>query len=77
MLVFLIESVTVIGLSRLLSTNLRFFIPEIKKSYSGRIIDKYNAKTSFLKTRKASEIVEAWNISNSLLVSMQNKRFDL
>ena len=44
----------------------RFYIPEIKKTFSGTIIDKYQTKSFHLKMNTNLGIVDIFNVEDSL-----------
>ena len=46
----------------------KFYIPEVGKTFSGRIIEKYYSHSPHIKIETSSgEVIDIWNVSDSLM----------
>ncbi|HEY1872063.1 MAG TPA: hypothetical protein VGG71_13460 [Chitinophagaceae bacterium] len=45
----------------------RFYIPEIKKTFHGKIVDKYYTKSPHLKISTTTETEDIFNVSDTLM----------
>jgi|SRR5580692_3974133 hypothetical protein len=66
-LIFLLLFLTGIILYKFSVDETRFYIPEIKKTYSGRIIDRYYSHSPHLTILTKMSTIEVFNVSDTLM----------
>jgi hypothetical protein len=65
--IFILSFFTLIILYKYSVDETKFYIPEIKKTYSGRIIDKYYSHSPHLQILAKTNTIDIFNVSDTLM----------